>query len=227
MVQETRNYPRYALAALVAVTLLFFFLACAGDQGDMGPAGPIGPQGSQGGQGLQGSQGNQGAPGSIGPVGSAASVQPVLEQVGALQSQLDQSMALAMVAPINGPSSSFGQKGASPYAVLGPPVFSGPPTTVDGVTTVAGIVEIESTGTQVGHSVIDFTCVVGADGASNQCDGVVSFEGTFDDRTGAFVLDLEWTAGGDDAFTDGEFRLIAGSGTGDLADLVMWEGFSS
>ena len=38
------------------------------------------------------------------------------------------------------------------------------------------------------------------------------------------MLDLMWTASGDAAFTDGAFRLRNGSGTGDLNDLIKWEG---
>ncbi|MEE8465586.1 MAG: DUF3224 domain-containing protein [Dehalococcoidia bacterium] len=202
MAQETRKYPRYGLAALVVVTLLFLFVACTGDQGEIGPAGPAASAGPAGPTGPTGAQGAQGA---VGPTGidTGASVQ------GASQ----------------GASSLFDRKGASPYVVLGPPVFSGPPTEANGVTTVAGVVELETTGTQVGPSAIDFTCVVGADGAPNQCEGVLTFEGTFAGRSGSFLLNLEWIASGDAAFTDGTFKLISGSATGDLVDLVKWEGF--
>ena len=108
--------------------------------------------------------------------------------------------------------------------VLGPPVFSGPPTEVNGVTTVAGVVEIESTGTQAGHSAIHFTCAVGANGAPNQCKGTLNFDGSFVGKTGSFVLYLTWNASGDAAFTDGAFRLRDGSRTGELMNLVKWKG---
>ena len=235
------SYARYALSALAAVILLSL-LACTGAQGGIGASGSLGPQGPEGEQGspgLSGAQGGIGASGSLGPqgpdgeqgsegpagqAGLSAQLQPIQEQVVGLQDQLIQLLTRAFVNPNGGTSSLFEHRGAYFYTVLGPPVFAGPPVEENGLTTVAGIVEIETNGTAVGHAVIDFTCVVGANGASNQCQGIESFEGTFNGKAGSYKTNLEWTAAGDAAFTAGVFELVSGSGTGELEDLVKWEG---
>jgi hypothetical protein len=216
MERVTRKFPRTILAVIAAITFIFLFVGCAGDLGETGPAGPTGPGGPAGAAGAAGTEGSVGPGGLAGAAGSTGT-QGAQGSVGLTGSNTG--------APVQGAAKLFDRRGASPYLVMGPPVFSGPPALVNGVTTVAGIVELDTTGTQVGHSVIDFTCGVGADGAPNQCEGVLTFEGTFTGKTGSFLLDLEWTASGDAAFTDGTFKLIDGSAAGDLEGLVRWEGF--
>jgi len=114
---------------------------------------------------------------------------------------------------------------ASHYTVLAAPTLSGPPVTENGVTTISGTVPVEN-GTGLGTSLVSFTLALGVDGAPNTGEGSFVFEGTFAGRIGTLKANLfNWIAGGDEAFTSAEFKLVPGSGTGDLANLVEYEGF--
>ena len=112
------------------------------------------------------------------------------------------------------------QKGAGPYLVTEPPIITGS-TQQGGHTIITGIVpSIQFLGTIVATHVVDFTCVLGADGAPNKCKAIQTITGTVDGSApGSFQNALKWTAGGDAAFTHGTFNMIPGSGTGGLADL--------
>ena len=108
---------------------------------------------------------------------------------------------------------------------MSPPVIAGPPVVENGVATIAGKVDLEIRGSQVGTALIDFTCALGADGAPNVCQGTYLFEGTIRGESGTYSATLtDWTAGGDEAFTSAKFKLISGSGTGGLSNLVVAEG---
>ncbi len=114
---------------------------------------------------------------------------------------------------------------AGDYTVFGPPTLSGPPVTEDGVTTIAGTVNVDTRGSQIGSSPVDFTCVLGADGAPNVCDGSFLFTGSVLGRIGTYEAIIDnWTAGGDAAYTSAHFKLVGGSGTGDLSNMVELEG---
>ena len=114
---------------------------------------------------------------------------------------------------------------AGHYTVLEAPTLSGPPVTENGVTTISGTVPIEN-GAGLGKSLVTFTLALGVDGAPNTGEGSFVFEGTLFGRIGTLEATLfNWTAGGDEEFTSAEFKLISGSGTGDLANLVEYEGF--
>ena len=123
-------------------------------------------------------------------------------------------------------ASSGDKMAAGPYMVTEPSVLAGPPTQQgDDMVITASISNIEASGTIDGTFRIDFTCVLGVDGAPNKCEGVQLVTGTVDGSAlGTFQNALKWTAAGDAAFTDGKFNLIAGIGTGGLADLVKFEG---
>ena len=123
-------------------------------------------------------------------------------------------------------ASSADQKAAGPYKVTEPSVLAGPPTQQGGNLVIKGsISNIEILGTIVGSFDIEFTCVLGVNGAQRKCHGVQTITGTFDDSApGTLQNALVWTAGGDANFTDGTFELIEGSGTGGLADLVEFHG---
>ena len=115
---------------------------------------------------------------------------------------------------------------AGDYTVLEAPTLSGPPTTENGVTTVSGTVPIELRGTGVGSAIVSFTLALGVNGAPNTGDGSFFFEGSIAGRIGTLEAILEnWIAGGDEAFTSAHFKLVPGSGTGDLWNLVEYEGF--
>ncbi|MCH7843723.1 MAG: hypothetical protein IID01_13290 [Chloroflexi bacterium] len=121
----------------------------------------------------------------------------------------------------NGPVYQF----AGDYTVS-PPVLSGPPTTENGVTSIAGTVAVETRGTQVGSVVVEFTCDLGTGpGGANECEGTYFFEGSLRGKSGTFRATMtNWTAGGEAAFTSVDFKLISGSGTGGLSNLVKAEG---
>ena len=105
------------------------------------------------------------------------------------------------------------------------PVFSGPPVTSNGVTTISGTVDVEIRGSQIGSLVSEFTCVLGTDGSPNVCKGTLVFEGSVRGRIGTYkaIMD-DWTSGGDEGFSSHSFKLVEGSGTGDLWNLVEMEG---
>ena len=108
---------------------------------------------------------------------------------------------------------------------LGLPVLSGPPVTENGVTTIAGVVGVETRGSQIGSAPeLEFTCVLGAGGAPNVCEGSYLFTGSLRGRVGTYkAVSDSWTSGGDAAFASAHFVLVPGSGTGDLSNLVELE----
>jgi len=74
--------------------------------------------------------------------------------------------------------------------------------------------------------VVKFTLALGANGAPNTGQGSYVFEGSIRGRTGTVKVAIDnWTAGGDAAFTSAQFKMVSGSGTGDLSNLVEYEGF--
>ncbi|PKB73463.1 MAG: hypothetical protein BZY75_01750 [SAR202 cluster bacterium Io17-Chloro-G7] len=105
------------------------------------------------------------------------------------------------------------------------PVLSGPPVTEDGVTTIAGTIDVETKGSQIGVAPgLEFTCVLGVDGAPNVCEGSYVFEGSVRGRIGTYkAVTDSWTSGGDAAFASAHFVLVPGSGTGDLSNMVEFE----
>lgn len=114
---------------------------------------------------------------------------------------------------------------AQHYTVLEAPTLSGPPVTENGVTTISGTVPVEN-GSGLGTSLVSFTLALGVDGAPNTVEGSFVFEGTLFGRIGTLKAILfNWKSGGDEAFTSAEFKLVPGSGTGDLANLVEYEGY--
>ena len=114
---------------------------------------------------------------------------------------------------------------AGDYTVLGPPTLSGPPVTESGVTSIGGTVDIAGRGSMLGDVVVTFTCALGTGGAQNVCEGGFVFDGALRGRIGTFKTTVDnWTAGGDAAFTSSHFKLISGSGTGELSNLVEMEG---
>lgn len=133
-------------------------------------------------------------------------------------------VSLLMVSVIN--ASSADKMAAGPYMVTEPSVLAGPPTQQgDDLVITASISNIEASGTIDGTFRIDFTCVLGKNGAPNICEGIQTITGTVDGSApGTFQNTLKWTAGGDANFTDGTFDLIKGSGTGGLAGLVKFQG---
>ena len=57
------------------------------------------------------------------------------------------------------------------------------------------------------------------------CNGTLVFEGSVRGRIGTYqaIMD-DWTSGGDKRFSSHRFKLVEGSGTGDLWNLVEMEG---
>ena len=133
-------------------------------------------------------------------------------------------ISLLMVSVIY--ASSPDKMAAGPYMVTEPSVLAGPPVQQgDDMVITASISNIEASGTIDGTFKIDFTCVLGKNGAPNNCEGIQTITGTVDGSApGTFQNTLKWTAGGDADFTDGRFDLIQGSGTGGLAGLVKFQG---
>jgi hypothetical protein len=134
---------------------------------------------------------------------------------------------LAMASVFSTVSADIGpvHQAAGDYTVS-PPVLSGPPSTENGVTSIAGTVAVELRGTQIGSALVHFTCDLGTGpGGSNQCEGSFLFEGTFRGEAATYRGAMtNWTAGGEEAFTWSEYKLISGSGTGALSNLVALEG---
>jgi len=119
----------------------------------------------------------------------------------------------------NGPVGQF----AGDYTVS-PAVLSGPPTTENGMTSIAGAVSVDLRASLIGTALITFTCGVGP-GGSNVCEGSYIFEGALRGKEGSYRATMtDWIAGGEAEFTTSDFKLISGSGTGELADLVEAEG---
>lgn len=114
---------------------------------------------------------------------------------------------------------------AGDYTVS-PPVLSGPPTTVNGVTSIAGTVNVELRASHIGTALVTFTCDLGiGPGGSNVCEGSYVFEGTLRGKKGTYRATMtNWIAGGEAEFTRSDFKLISGSGTGELSNLVKAEG---
>ena len=109
--------------------------------------------------------------------------------------------------------------------MLEAPTLSGPPVTEDGVTTISGSVPIVIRGTVEGSAIVSFTLALGVDGAPNTGAGGFVFEGSIAGRVGTLEATLDnWVAGGDAAFTSAHFEMVPGSGTGDLSNLVEYQG---
>ena len=121
----------------------------------------------------------------------------------------------------NGPVGQF----AGDYTVS-PAVLSGPPTTENGMTSIAGAVSVDLRASLIGTALITFTCGLGVGpGGSNVCEGSYIFEGALRGKEGSYRATMtDWIAGGEAEFTTSDFKLISGSGTGELADLVEAEG---
>lgn len=130
---------------------------------------------------------------------------------------------LAMATTFGTASAEAGPvKHAAASYTVSPPVLSGPPTTVDGVTSIAGTVDVITLGTHTGTAAVDFSCTLGTGiRGANECEGSFLFEGIVAGKTGTFKADmLDWTGGGEDAFTVAGFRMVPGSGTGELTSLI-------
>lgn len=114
---------------------------------------------------------------------------------------------------------------AASYSVS-PPVLSGPPTTENGVTSIAGTVDVITSGTHTGTAAVDFSCTLGTGTrGANECEGSFLFEGTVSGKAGTFRADMvDWTGGGEDAFTVAGFKMVPGSGTGELTNLIKYGG---
>ena len=118
-----------------------------------------------------------------------------------------------------------GHQGAGDYTVSAP-VLSGPPTTESGVTSIAGTVAVDLRGSQIGSALVTFTCDLGTGPkGANRCQGSLVFEGTLRGLEGSYQATMtNWIAGGEEAFTSSDYKLIKGSGTGELANLDDLEG---
>lgn len=76
-------------------------------------------------------------------------------------------------------------------------------------------------GSAIGTGVVEAVFVLGTNGAATVCDGTMDFDGSLRGRIGTFKAAVSsWKSGGDAAFTSAGFTLVAGSGTGDLSNLV-------
>ncbi len=93
-------------------------------------------------------------------------------------------------------ASSADQKAAGPYMVTEPSVLAGPPVPQgDDMVITASISNIEASGTIDGTFKIDFTGVLGKNGAPNLCEGIQTITGTVDgSEPGSFKNALNWTA---------------------------------
>lgn len=134
---------------------------------------------------------------------------------------------LAMATTFGSASADAGPvKMAAASYTVSPPVLSGPPTTENGVTSIAGTVDVTTMGTHTGTAAVDFSCTLGTGiRGANECEGTFLFEGTVRDRAGTFRANmLDWTGGGEDAFTVTGFRMVPGSGTGELTNLISYGG---
>lgn len=101
---------------------------------------------------------------------------------------------------------------------------AGAPRVENGVTMIAITADTELRGSTIGNATVEADCALGSGGAPTVCTGSLDFEGSLRGRIGSFKAIVDsWVAGGAAAYTSAHFVLVAGSGTGDLSNLVDFE----